>query len=134
MSLVQRKFNVGYSRAGRIVDQLAEHRVIGGYQGSKSREVLMNLPDVDDLLEKIGLEGNVLDVLDREDDAAFRSFRNLPDVQLILRGELNAYDILCNDWVVFTKATLLGAEVEAPPAQTSAPVEEPQTTEEPAES
>jgi len=30
--------------------------VIGGYQGSKSREVLMNLPDVDDLLEKIGLE------------------------------------------------------------------------------
>jgi S-DNA-T family DNA segregation ATPase FtsK/SpoIIIE len=56
VSLVQRKFNVGYSRAGRIVDQLAEHRVIGGYQGSKSREVLMNLPDVDDLLEKIGLE------------------------------------------------------------------------------
>ncbi|HSS93312.1 MAG TPA: DNA translocase FtsK [Candidatus Dormibacteraeota bacterium] len=56
VSLVQRKFNVGYSRAGRIVDQLAEHRVIGGYQGSKSREVLMNLPDVDELLEKIGLE------------------------------------------------------------------------------
>jgi len=56
VSLVQRKFNVGYSRAGRIVDQLAEHRVIGGYQGSRSREVLMNLPDVDDLLERIGLE------------------------------------------------------------------------------
>jgi len=57
VSLVQRKFNVGYSRAGRIVDQLAEHRVIGGYQGSKSREVLMNLPDVDELLERLGLEG-----------------------------------------------------------------------------
>jgi S-DNA-T family DNA segregation ATPase FtsK/SpoIIIE len=57
VSLVQRKFNVGYSRAGRIVDQLAEHRVIGAYQGSKSREVLMNLPDVDELLERIGLEG-----------------------------------------------------------------------------
>jgi S-DNA-T family DNA segregation ATPase FtsK/SpoIIIE len=57
VSLVQRKFNVGYSRAGRIVDQLAEHRVIGGYQGSKSREVLMNLPDVDELLERIGVEG-----------------------------------------------------------------------------
>jgi S-DNA-T family DNA segregation ATPase FtsK/SpoIIIE len=56
VSLVQRKFNVGYSRAGRIVDQLAEHRVIGGYQGSKSREVLMNLPDVDDLLDRLGLE------------------------------------------------------------------------------
>jgi DNA segregation ATPase FtsK/SpoIIIE-like protein len=57
VSLVQRKFNVGYSRAGRIVDQLAEHRVIGAYQGSKSREVLMNLPDVDELMEKLGLEG-----------------------------------------------------------------------------
>jgi len=56
VSLVQRKFNVGYSRAGRIVDQLAEHRVIGGYQGSKSREVMMNLPDVDELLERLGLE------------------------------------------------------------------------------
>jgi S-DNA-T family DNA segregation ATPase FtsK/SpoIIIE len=57
VSLVQRKFNVGYSRAGRIVDQLAEHRVIGAYQGSKSREVLMMLPDVDDLLEDLGLSG-----------------------------------------------------------------------------
>jgi S-DNA-T family DNA segregation ATPase FtsK/SpoIIIE len=56
VSLVQRKFNVGYSRAGRIVDQLAEHRVIGGYQGSKSREVLMTLPDVDELLERLGIE------------------------------------------------------------------------------
>ncbi|TMC85139.1 MAG: hypothetical protein E6J06_04615 [Chloroflexi bacterium] len=56
VSLVQRKFNVGYSRAGRIVDQLADHHVIGGYQGSKSREVLMTLPDVDELLERLGLE------------------------------------------------------------------------------
>ena len=56
VSLVQRKFNVGYSRAGRIVDQLAEHRVVGGYQGSKSREVLMTLPDVDELLERLGIE------------------------------------------------------------------------------
>jgi S-DNA-T family DNA segregation ATPase FtsK/SpoIIIE len=57
VSLIQRKFNVGYSRAGRIVDQLAEHRVIGGYQGSKSREILLTLPDVDELLERIGIEG-----------------------------------------------------------------------------
>ncbi|HSP08269.1 MAG TPA: DNA translocase FtsK [Candidatus Dormibacteraeota bacterium] len=56
VSLVQRKFNVGYSRAGRIVDQLAENHVVGSYQGSKSREVLMTLPDVDELLERLGLE------------------------------------------------------------------------------
>lgn len=57
VSLIQRKFNVGYSRAGRIVDQLAEHRVVGAYQGSKSREILMTLPDVDELLERLGIEG-----------------------------------------------------------------------------
>jgi S-DNA-T family DNA segregation ATPase FtsK/SpoIIIE len=57
VSLVQRKFNVGYSRAGRVVDQLAEQRVIGAYQGSKSREVLMTLADVDELLERLGVEG-----------------------------------------------------------------------------
>jgi large subunit ribosomal protein L4 len=27
-------------------------------------------------------------------------------VQLLLANELNAYDVLCNDWVVFTRATL----------------------------
>ena len=63
-------------------------------------------------LEQIGLEGNVLVVLDRDDDVAFRSFRNLPDVQLILRAELNAYDILCNDWLVFTRATLPGGAID----------------------
>jgi S-DNA-T family DNA segregation ATPase FtsK/SpoIIIE len=54
---LQRKFNIGYSRAGRLVDQLEEHRVVGSYQGSKSRDVLMSLPDVDELLERLGLEG-----------------------------------------------------------------------------
>jgi len=56
VSLVQHQFNIDYSRAGRLVDQLADHRAIGAYQGTKSREVLMNLPDVDDLLERLGLE------------------------------------------------------------------------------
>jgi hypothetical protein len=30
--------------------------VVGSYQGSKSREVLMTLPDVDELLERLGIE------------------------------------------------------------------------------
>ena len=65
----------------------------------------------------------MLVVLDRDDDVAFRSFRNLPDVQLIVRGELNAYDILCNDWILFTKATLPGAETTKD--TTEEPTEEP---------
>ncbi|MGZ4690587.1 MAG: 50S ribosomal protein L4 [Acidimicrobiia bacterium] len=49
----------------------------------------------------------VLLVLDRTDDVAWKSFRNLGDrVQIILPEELNAYDVLVNDWLVFTSATL----------------------------
>jgi DNA segregation ATPase FtsK/SpoIIIE-like protein len=55
-SLVQQKFSIDYSRAVRVVDQLADYRVIGGYQGSQSRQVLMTLPDVDDLLQTLGIE------------------------------------------------------------------------------
>ena len=35
-----------------------------------------------------------------------KSFRNLHDAQVISSNELNAYDVLCNEWVVFTKSTL----------------------------
>ncbi|HWE57947.1 MAG TPA: 50S ribosomal protein L4 [Acidimicrobiales bacterium] len=57
----------------------------------------------------LGLDGRILVVLSREDEEAYKSFRNLTDIQLILTGELNAYDVLCSDWVVFTAATLPGA-------------------------
>ena len=63
-----------------------------------------------DAVATLELDGRILVVLDRdEDEAAYKSFRNLPLVQMILTGELNAYDVLCNDWIVFTRATLPGA-------------------------
>jgi len=49
----------------------------------------------------------VLLVLDRMDEQAWKSFRNLGDrVQIILPEEMNAYDVLVNDWLVFTSTTL----------------------------
>ena len=57
-------------------------------------------------LKKIGVDERVLIVLERKDETAWKSFRNLKDVQVLSTGELNAYDILCNDWIVFTKASL----------------------------
>ncbi|MFN2462169.1 MAG: 50S ribosomal protein L4, partial [Candidatus Velthaea sp.] len=59
-------------------------------------------------LATLGLSGRVLVVLDRDDEVAGKSFRNLPKVHLILPSELNAYDVLCSDWVVFTRANLPG--------------------------
>ncbi|MHB1486436.1 MAG: 50S ribosomal protein L4 [Acidimicrobiales bacterium] len=83
----------------------------------------------------LGLEGRVLVVVGPDDDTAIRSFANLRHVQVLLAGELNAYDILCNDWVVFTDSTLPGQrDASAPGAAgeptttavaTPAPVDEP---------
>ena len=42
-SFIQRRFKVGYARAGRIIDQMEERGVISGYQGSKPRQVLMTM-------------------------------------------------------------------------------------------
>jgi large subunit ribosomal protein L4 len=61
-------------------------------------------------IEALELVGKLLIVVDEQDQIAARSFRNLPNVQLVQRNELNAYDILCCDWLVFTQATLPGSE------------------------
>ena len=48
-SFIQRRFKVGYARAGRIIDQMEERGIISGYQGSKPREVLMTKERWDEL-------------------------------------------------------------------------------------
>jgi large subunit ribosomal protein L4 len=66
---------------------------------------------------------NVLVVLDRNDMAAWKSLRNVSDVHLLVPDQLNTYDVLVSDHVVFTTAALdrfLGGitliPVEEPPA------------------
>ena len=41
-SLIQRKLKLGYNRAGRIIDQLEAAGVVGPFEGSKAREVLIH--------------------------------------------------------------------------------------------
>jgi large subunit ribosomal protein L4 len=66
-----------------------------------------------DLLGSLGLRNDgeraprVLLVLDRSEHAVWKSFRNLGNrVQIVIPEELNAHDVLLNDWLVFSKATL----------------------------
>lgn len=54
---------------------------------------------------------SVLLVLNREEEVEYLSFRNITQVQCILSDELNAYDILTNDHIVFSKLAL--EEVQA---------------------
>jgi large subunit ribosomal protein L4 len=62
--------------------------------------------DAASTLSALGVEGRALVVLGPDDIVAWKSFRNLPQVHPIEPGELNAYDVLVSDWVVFTTDTL----------------------------
>ena len=99
-----------------LSDRAAEGKVVvveeWGWDAPKTKQAVS-------ALSALGVDGKVLVVVDTNDVNAIRSFLNLPQVQLIEVGELNAYDVLCNDYVVFTKATLpsgqpIGAAKVAP--------------------
>jgi large subunit ribosomal protein L4 len=57
-------------------------------------------------LLSLGAIGRALVVLEPTDSVAYKSFRNLPGVHVITPGELNTYDVLVSDYVVFTAETL----------------------------
>jgi large subunit ribosomal protein L4 len=80
-------------------------------------------------LDTLGLTGKVLVVLEHDDVTAAKSFRNLPGVQPIRASQLNAYDILCNDWIVFTRATLPGGSPQSEPEPAATPAPEPTASE-----
>jgi S-DNA-T family DNA segregation ATPase FtsK/SpoIIIE len=51
-SLIQRKLKLGYNRAGRIIDQLEAAGIVGPFEGSKARQVLIpDLVALDQLLK-----------------------------------------------------------------------------------
>lgn len=72
------------------------------------------------VVEQFVTGGNtrVLAVISRDDTVSLLSLRNLRDVHLIAPDQLNTYDVLVNDVVVFTSASL-EAFLESPVAQVS---------------
>lgn len=59
-----------------------------------------------EFLKSTGTQGRVLVVIDPADTVAAQSFRNIPSVHVCSPNELNVYDVLVADQVVFTKADL----------------------------
>ncbi len=59
-------------------------------------------------LAALGLSGRVLVVLGEDDSLAERSFANLQHVHLVEGTQLTAYEVLANDWVLFTTETVPG--------------------------
>jgi large subunit ribosomal protein L4 len=89
--------------ASALSDRRADDKVVvlddWGIDAPSTRQAV-------EVLGKVGVEGRVLAVLTRDDDAVWKSLRNLPDVHVLTTDQLNAYDVLVSDWVVFTKASL----------------------------
>ncbi|MCU1353287.1 MAG: rplD [Acidimicrobiales bacterium] len=86
-----------------LSDRAAEGKVLvvddWGFSAPRTKDAVA-------ALGALGVSGRVLVVLATRDDVAAKAFRNLQHVQLIEARELNAYDVLVNDVVVFTRATL----------------------------
>ena len=74
------------------------HVVTGVVEGDVSTKAAKTL------LGKISERKHVLLVAERSDEAAWLSARNLPQVHILEPGQLNTYDVLVSDDVVFTKA------------------------------
>jgi large subunit ribosomal protein L4 len=106
-----------------LSDRAAEGKVVvveqWGFEAPKTK-------DAKAALNALGIDGKALVVVDIDDTNTIRSFLNLQEVQLIEASELNAYDVLCNDYVVFSQKTLPGTAVAGnEPVTTRAPITAP---------
>src|SRR4051812_40473972 len=83
-----------------LSDRAAEGKVVvvdeWGFDAPSTKSAVAALGALD-------LSGRVVVVVGAGDAAVAKSFRNLPHVHLLEVGELNAYDILCSDYIVFTR-------------------------------
>lgn len=57
VSWLMHEFDVSYSRAARIMDQLADRHIVSGFVGAKERYVMMPAIQIDELLIALGLDG-----------------------------------------------------------------------------
>ncbi len=91
--------------ASALSDRVQSERLIvidqWNFDTPKTKDALASMAALD-------LSGRIVLVVGDDDAAATKSFRNIPGVQILSQTELNAYDILCSDWLVFTSATLPG--------------------------
>ena len=103
--------------ASALSDRAADEKVLvvdsWGWETPRTKDAIS-------ALTALGVEGRALVVVQPDDTAAWLSFRNLPEVHVITPGELNTYDVLVSDYVVFTVQTLPGAVDASPEPATEA--------------
>jgi large subunit ribosomal protein L4 len=112
---------------GALSDRASESRLLvideWGWSTPKTKDALAALAALG-VRAKGEREARLLLVLDRADEVAWKSFRNLGErVQIVLPEELNTYDVLVSDWVLFTRSTLETTVARLGPADGSAVAE-----------
>jgi large subunit ribosomal protein L4 len=111
-----------------LSDRAAEGQIVvvdaWGFEAPRTRDAVA-------VLSALDIEGRVLVVAGRDDVNTWKSFANLPEVHVVSPGELNAYDVLVSDTVVFSRDTLpacppAAAEAVAEPEPDAEAVAEPE--------
>ena len=89
---------------GALSDRFAHDRVhvVDSLTGSESPSTKTAIS----FLASISTRKHVLVVAEKADDVSWKSLRNLDNVHLLVPGQLNTYDVLVSDDVVFTEAAL----------------------------
>ncbi|MEC9467859.1 MAG: 50S ribosomal protein L4 [Actinomycetota bacterium] len=86
-----------------LSDRAAEGRVVvvddWSFEAPRTKDAVA-------AMAALGVDGRAVVVVERDDVNTWKSFANLPQIHVLSPGELNAYDVLVADWVVFTTATL----------------------------
>jgi large subunit ribosomal protein L4 len=86
-----------------LSDRAAEEKVMvveqWSFEAARTKDAIS-------ALSALGVDGRILVVVNSDDRDTWLSFRNLPNVHVIAPRELNAYDVLVADYVVFSRDTL----------------------------
>jgi S-DNA-T family DNA segregation ATPase FtsK/SpoIIIE len=70
VSLLQRRLTIGYSRASRLIDQMADAGIVGAYKGSQAREVQMSLEEWEALAAQVAADREAGYEADQDDETA----------------------------------------------------------------
>ena len=82
-SMIQRKFKVGYARAGRIIDQMEERGIVSGYDGSKPRQTLISKEEWEEMKEA-GVDSVRYEEVDEdeyEEDTSEEEYEEVDDTE-----------------------------------------------------
>lgn len=89
-----------------LSDRAADSKVVvvgnWGFDGPSTKAAKTALAD-------LSVEGKALVVLSRDETVAWKSFANLTNVHLLHADQLNTYDVLVSDFVVFSASSLPGS-------------------------